>query len=171
MRGFILALLVVLGGAAAARGQVGHRVDLPLDAREWQPLSSTREPGVSIQEYVPVGESGETWTRFVSIQLFAVSSVDFPGASEMLGLCRQILVARCPGAQWRQLEGGDRVATYEWRITGCDGEPDQHELGRVIRRGDVWARITFSVRDAMDDRTRDEWLGRLRGARIVEDAP
>ena len=169
MRAYALVMLGVLSGAAGAAAQTGYRVAFPLEASQWQSLAATSERGVSILEYIPAGETEEGWSRFVSIQLFATATVEFPGADEVLGLCRRILIGRCPGAEWTFLSGGDQDRTYEWRIAGCDGEPDQHELGRVFRRGDAWARVTFSVKGRMDEETRSEWLRRLARARMVDE--
>lgn len=168
MRVFAL-MMGLAAGVAAAGAQTGHRVDFPLEAAQWEALGGVPDSTVSVMEYVPVGESAASWTRFVSVQLFDTRAVPFPGAGQALDESRRFLVGRCPGALWRPLDGSEGDRGYEWCIAGCPGEPDQTELGRVFLRGDVWARITFSVKGPMDEATRAEWRRRLSRARILEE--
>lgn len=168
------AALVVL--AACASGGMGmvadapRHVELRLEPAEWTLASRLGDAQLSMREYVPAGESLEQWTRFVSVQTFAVDRVPYPGAGRAMSECRALLQARCPGATWTVLSEANDDATYEWRVTGCQAEPDQHEVGRIMRVGGTWARATFSVKGQMDAATREEWLRRLGEARLVAGA-
>lgn len=165
-------LLLLAGCATAAPGaRAPERVDLALDPREWTLAARTEEEGMTLEEYVPPGESAESWTRFISVQTFAGATIPYPGARRAMAACRALLRACCPTADWTVLResGGDGL--YEWRVAGCPEEPDQHEVGRVMHGRGSWARITFSVRGTMDAPTREEWLRRLSAARLVPGAP
>ena len=161
-----LALLAACATAGVADSPP-RRVELPLDPAEWTLARRSSDAGIEVAEYVAPGESIERWTRFVSVQTFADARAPFPGARWAMSECRAVLVARCPGAAWTVLRDGDRDAVYEWRIAGCAAEPDQHEVGRVMRGRGGWARVTFSVKGEMDAATREAWLQRLDEARLV----
>ena len=120
---------------------------------------------------MPPGETAEAWTRFVSVQVYSDEQLPYPGVGPALLEYRAMLQATCPGAEWTVLREGDQDALYEWRIAGCAAEPDQHEVGRVMHEGGTWARITFSVKGEMDAATREEWIRRLEGARLVAGTP
>jgi hypothetical protein len=122
-------------------------------------------------EYVPTGESAESWTRMVSVQTFADARVPYPGVRWALAQCRATLVDRCSGATWNVLSESLDDATYEWRVTACPAEPDQHEVGRILKRGGTWARVTYSTKGEMGAPERSEWLRRLSAARFVHQAP
>lgn len=157
-------------GAGAGGGPAEH-VDLRLDPAEWTLVSRATEPGVTFLEYVPPGETADAWSRFVLVQLFDDDDLPYPGSGPALTECRMMLDATCPGAEWSVLRQTHDDALYEWRLEGCADEPDQHELGRVLRGRDAWARITVTVKGRMDDATREEWLRRLDAARIVPGGP
>ncbi|HEX6909987.1 MAG TPA: hypothetical protein VF142_06320 [Longimicrobium sp.] len=161
------ALLVLAGCASAGMGAgPAGAVDLRLDPAEWTLARRSGDAAVTMLEYVPPGESVDEWTRFVSVQTFAQSRVPWPGAESAMTECRLLLQARCPGATWTVLREDEDDALYEWRIRGCPGEPDQHEVGRIVRTGGTWSRITFTVKGEMDAATREAWLRRLGEARL-----
>lgn len=163
-----MTIAVLAGCATAGAGTYApQRVELRLDPAEWTLARRTGDAGLSVAEYVAPGESIERWTRFVSVQTFADARVPYPGARWAMSECRALLLARCPGAAWTVLRDSDRDALYEWKVAGCTAEPDQHEVGRVMNGRGTWARITFSVKGEMDAATREEWLRRLGGARLV----
>jgi hypothetical protein len=166
-RGLGAAALLVLAGCASAGVGTGTAaaVDLRLDPAEWTLARRSGDAAVTMLEYVPPGESADDWTRFVSVQTFAQSKVPWPGADRAMTECRLLLQARCPGATWTVLRESADDALYEWRIAGCPGEPDQHEVGRIVRSGRTWSRVTFSVKGEMDAATREAWIRRLEEAR------
>lgn len=166
------ALVVLAGCATAGAGAYApQHVELRLDPAEWTLARRSGDALVSVAEYVPPGEGVERWTRFVSVQTFSESRVPYPGARWAMSECRALLLARCPTAAWTVLRDSDGDALYEWRVSGCGAEPDQHEVGRVMNGRDTWARITFSVKGAMDAATRGEWLRRISEARLAAGAP
>ena len=165
------ALAVLAGCATGGRGAgITRHVDLRM-SDGWEVAARTGDGRAAMVEYVPAGESVERWTRFVSVQTFATTWVPFPGAGLALSRCRALLVSRCPTAAWTVLRESGDDALYEWRVAGCDAEPDQHEVGRVLNGRGTWARMTFSVKGEMDAATREEWLRRLSEARLAPGAP
>lgn len=159
------ALLVLAGCASAGMGAgPAGAVDLRLEPAEWTLARRSGDAAVTMREYVPPGEGVDEWTRFVSVQTFAQAKVPWPGADRAMTECRLLLQARCPGATWTVLREGEGDALYEWQIRGCPGEPDQHEVGRIVRTGSTWSRVTFTVKGQMDAVTREAWLRRLSEA-------
>lgn len=172
VRAALGAAVLVMPAACAMAGMgtvadAPRQVELPLEPAEWTLATRQGDARLSLREYVPKGESLERWTRFVSVQTFTEARVPYPGARWAMSECRALLQTRCPGATWAVLSEADDDGTYEWRVTGCQAEPDQHEVGRIMRVGGTWARVTFSVKGRMDPATRDEWLRRLGEARLV----
>jgi hypothetical protein len=166
------AVVVLAGCASLGRGGAPpQRVDLRLDPAEWQQVLHAGDGGVSVTEYAAPGETAEAWTRFISVQVYSDAHLPYPGVRPALSECRAVLQATCPGAAWTVLREGDQDALYEWRITGCPAEPDQHEVGRVMHAGGTWARVSFSVKGVMDAATREAWIRRLEEVRLVAAVP
>lgn len=169
----IAAAALVAGAAAAgAAAQTGYRVQIAIDSAQWRQLEPAgTDSRVSVLEFVPPGETGESWTRFLSVQLFSEDAAPYPGGDEALSECRRFLTTRCPSAQWTVLGGTRDEPIYEWRVAGCAAEPDQQEVGRLLSRPGAWGRVTFSVKGRMDEATRQDWYRRLLAARIVAREP
>jgi hypothetical protein len=169
------AALLLAGCATGATlgdaGDASWRVALQMEPGRWQPVTRLGVPGSLFVEYVPAGESAESWTRIVSVQTFADARVPYPGVRWALAQCRATLVDRCPGATWTVLSESQDDATYEWRVAGCPAEPDQHEVGRIMKREGTWARVTYSTKGEMPAAERAEWLRRLSAARFVHEGP
>jgi hypothetical protein len=169
------AVLLLAGCAMATTigdaGDASWRVSLQMESGGWEAATRLGAPGTLLVEYVPTGESAESWTRIVSVQTFADSRVPYPGVRWALAQCRATLVDRCSGATWTVLGESQDDATYEWSVAGCALEPDQHELGRIMKRGGTWARVTYSTKGRMGAVERAEWLRRLSAARFVHEGP
>lgn len=175
MRGWAMtaAAALLLGGCATLGP--GHappqHVRMPLDTAEWTQVLHAGEGAVSVTEYAAPGETAERWTRFASVQVYSDAALPYPGARPALSECRALLQASCPTAVWTVLRDGEEDALYEWRITGCPAEPDQHEVGRLLHGAGTWARISFSVKGEMDAATRERWIRQLEAARLVGSVP
>ena len=169
------AALLLAGCATAATigdaGDASWRVALQMEAARWEAVSRLDAPGSLLVEYVPTGESAERWTRMVSVQTFADARLPYPGVRWAMAQCRATLVDRCPGATWTVLSESQDDATYEWWVAGCGAEPDQHEVGRIMKRSGTWARVTYSTKGRMGAAERTEWLRRLSAARFVHEGP
>jgi hypothetical protein len=164
--------LLVAGCATAPRGGTPPSpVALRLEPGRWEAVTRTEQRGSLLVEFAPRGESAESWTRLVSVQSYPDDRVPYPGVRWAAAQCQAVLVDACPGATWTTLKEELDDLTYEWRVAGCPGQPDQHELGRIMREGSTWARVTFTVRGVMDAATRAEWLRRLSEARFVRAGP
>ena len=117
-------------------------------------------------EWVTGGESVKDWT-----QLFTVQRMILPpdvGAEQFATLLLESLRHRCPGLASAMMEAGRDSALYEWRVAGCKGTDDQHELVRVIRSEDYMFRVAYTRRGpALEPDLRQHWLGVVRQARLL----
>lgn len=164
------AFLVLAASSCATLGtrwSAAEQVDLQLDPGEWVIADRSGDPAANTTGYVPADESDGNWTRFVTVETYSYSALPFPGVDEALREQRSGLLACCPGTRWTVLARAERSAVYEWRMEGCEGVPDQHEVGRVMAGRRTWARVSFTVNGAMDASTRDAWIRRLNDARFV----
>lgn len=164
------ALLALAASSCASLGRgstIAEQVDLQLDPGEWVLEERSGTPSAAMTGYVPANESAEHWTRFVTVETYSYAALPFPGVDEALREQRTGLLSCCPGLQWTVLDQSRRGAVYEWKVAGCEGVPDQHELGRVMAGRRTWARVSFTVEGAMDAATRDEWIRRLNAARFI----
>ena len=164
------ALLVLAASACATVGAgytIAEQVDLRLDPAEWVIEERSGDPSATLTGYVPVNESAARWTRFVTVEAYSYAALPFPGVDEALREQRDGLRACCPGLRWEVVRRSRGGALYEWRMEGCEGIPDQHEVGRVMAGRRTWARISFTVNGSMDAATRDEWIRRLQSARFI----
>lgn len=152
--GIAAALLPLLVGCASAGGVAGTapKVELRLDPAEWTLVRRSGYATVGMAEYVPLGESLERRTRFISVQAFAQARMPYPVAAAAMSACRGLLMSRCPDAYWA--------------VWSSPAGADTHEVGSIVRDGAVWARINFSVRGETDAATREAWLRRLPEARV-----
>lgn len=164
------AFLVLTASSCATLGtgwSVAEQVDLGLDPGEWVMAERSGDPAAKTTGYVLADESDGNWTRFVTVETYSYSALPFPGVDQALREQRSALLACCPGTRWTVLARTDRSGVYEWQMEGCEGVPDQHEVGRVMAGRRTWARVSFTVNGAMDAATRDEWIRRLNDARFV----
>ena len=164
------AFLVLIASSCATLGtgwSVAEQVDLGLDPGEWVMAERSGDPAANVTGYVLTNESDGNWTRFVTVETYSYSVLPVPGVDEALREQRSALLACCPGTRWTVLSRAERSGVYEWRMQGCEGVPDQHEVGRVMAGRRTWARISFTVNGAMDAATHDEWIRRLNDARFV----
>ncbi|HEU0299965.1 MAG TPA: hypothetical protein VFR37_10930 [Longimicrobium sp.] len=165
-----MAFLVAMAASCATLGAgstIAEQVDLRLDPAEWVLGERSGGPSATLTGYVPANQSAEQWTRFVTGETYAYAALPFPAVDEAPQEQRSGLAACCPGLRWNVISRPRGGARYEWRTQGCEGVPDQHEVGRVTAGRRTWARIGSTVTGSMDAATRDEWIRRLEGARLI----
>jgi hypothetical protein len=164
------AFLVLAASSCATLGtgwSAAEQVEVGLDPGEWVIAERSGDPAANTTGYVLAAESEGSWTRFVTVETYSYSAVPFPGVDEALREQRSGLLACCPGTRWTVLARAERSGLYEWQMEGCEGVPDQHEVGRVMAGSRTWARVSFTMNGAMDAATRDQWIRRLNDARFV----
>lgn len=169
-----LALLLPLALAAASgcmtmRGQRYH-YDVAFDSEgpPWKEASRSETAAVMTREYVRPGETLGDWRELLTVQVFDRARGGFPAPAAAEASLRQKMVARCPGVVWNEIAADSASVLYEWRVAGCAGQPDQHEVARILEGRGARARIAYARKGAaMPDSVRAGWVARLGKARFT----
>ncbi|HEU4631363.1 MAG TPA: hypothetical protein VFS08_16545 [Gemmatimonadaceae bacterium] len=161
----ILFAAATLGACATVRPApaVDH-LAFDLDEGRWEPARQEASRHGTRTDLVRPGETLAEWHELFTVQTVDVrrAEVDAPAAAAAALHAR--LQARCPGAEWHELAADSTAALYEWRVSGCAGEADRHEIGRIVRGAEQQARLAYTVHGAMPDSVRDAWVQRMRDA-------
>jgi hypothetical protein len=163
-----LVLAVCAAFQLAACSSPLETVRLPAVGDAWE-VGYSRDFGEGqgvITEFIPVGESMESWTRRITIQ-FLEGSTRTPeqGMSEL----RRAVQGPCPRSHWFVLDRRPNSILYEWSVFGCDGQQDQHEIARLLRGNDGLHRVAYTEKGtSMDPTSRALWLDRIALAVLIK---
>lgn len=165
----VLLAAATLGACATVRPAppIDH-LAFDLDERSWEPARQELRGHQTRTEMVRPGESLADWHELFTVQTFDHTRADVAPPMAMEAALRERLQSRCPDAEWREIAADSAATLYEWRVSGCDGEADRHEVGRIVRGTDLQARVAYTVRGAMPDSVRDVWVQRLRNAAFYQ---
>jgi hypothetical protein len=106
--------------------------------------------------YVPREESISNWTKQFTIQFH--EDVKASPIAWMTDL-RSLMQKRCPGSYWQVLNQDSASVLYEWKISGCGGNPNQHEIARLLKGNDGLHRIAYVEHaSTIDPAVRDQWI-------------
>ncbi len=144
---------------------------LPADGSRWELGHHQRVPQGAISEYIPRGEHVTSWSEMVSSQVMFGGNRK-AGLSAIASRTRDQLSKGCPSLYWADLKGPGSDIVYEWRHTGCQGFPAQHQISRIAW-GKYGVHILSYVKktDRLSESQRVEWLERIRAAVLVTPAP
>ncbi|HEX9898043.1 MAG TPA: LpqB family beta-propeller domain-containing protein [Candidatus Methylomirabilis sp.] len=139
----------------------------PSDGRDWWVGHKADVGAVRNIEFVLPGERVESWRELVSFQFFGDPTFPSPQAA-MDGL-RTLMKERCQNTVWNVLRQDENSVLYEWRISDCPGQPDQHEIARFLRVKEGTHRIAYVVKakEILPSR-RDQWIDLLWQVRRQE---
>jgi hypothetical protein len=118
---------------------------------------------MKMTEYVPAGQTVETWRRMITVQHFPTLAAADP--RELASRWSQSLVATCPSAkvspQSQSVVNGHLAARVYVYMTECGGRPPESVLALVIKGQDAMHMIQHAwrpvpptpeeLRVAMDD--------------------
>jgi len=167
-----LALALAVAAAATAcmttRGKrYDYNVDFMSEGPPWKEASHAETAATMTREYVRPGETLADWQELLTVQVFDKARGGFPAPPAAEDSLRRRTAARCPGVVWNQLAADSAGVLYEWRVAGCAGTPDQHEVARIVEGRDARARIAYTRKGApMPDSVRAGWVDRLGKARF-----
>jgi hypothetical protein len=163
-----LALCCQACGGPAQRveivGEKGEVLTSPFDGREWFLRNHRSDPGKSMSEYLPAGQSPDRWTESLGgvFRSYAVSNAS--PLEAYLKFQRDILRV-CPAARFQIHDQSESDLVYGWRIDGCAAQPDQTELGRFVRgRAGIYSIAYVSKGPPLTTEQTDKWLALLRSA-------
>ena len=155
---------------AAQRVWFNDNLTCPLpgqDAWDLQHASHSEDARSAIVELPGKGQTVENWRELSTQQTF--DRKYYPDAPEVfMNKLKAKMQARCPNVDWRVLQQDAHSILYEWSITNCPGNEDQHEVARILSGPySTWrAALTSKVKD-LPAQERDEWIKSLSEAKIT----
>jgi len=156
----IVAVLMLLAACATTL----ETVYVPADIRGWKLGYGSNRPGATIKEFIPASETISDWSRMVTIQFLEREQ---RSPSVLMQDLEARMRARCPSAKWAVISQDATSITYEWALSGCPGQSDQHEMARLLKGNDGVHRVAY-VRKVpqLDSSDRDTWLKALANAYV-----
>lgn len=160
---FAVALFVVVVSGCTSL----ETVFIPGDSSDWKLGSGSNRKGQTFVEYVPRNESINNWSRLLTIQ-FLEGDPSTPLSS--MEAVRSRMQARCPGVSWNIIHQDASSVLYEWKISGCAGNPDQHEIARLLRGNDGIHRIAYVEKtSSIPSAQRERWVKAFLNAYVEKD--
>ena len=165
MKGFIFAFVVALSGCATALETASlHLSDTD---GKWKPAGSSERRGRTLAEFVPPDESISNWSRLLTIQFIEQKGVSPPVVMDQL---RAAMQSRCPDSPWQVIQQDPTSVLYEWSITHCGNNPDEHEIARLLKGNDGIQRVAFTRKGAeLAPSEREQWIRALSEVYVVKD--
>ncbi len=166
-----LAAAVVLAAfalAAAPALSAQETVEAAFDGRTWKLGSQNynQEKKATMKMFVPEDQTVESWYELMTLQFFE-------GLQEKLTIDQFLqkmqggLKAACPSLKWNTISQEQGEAVYMWSIKGCQSQPDQTEITRVVagREGmHIWH---YAAKDPdLELGKQKEWVDRLNQFRL-----
>lgn len=159
----LLFLSIVLAGCATSL----ETVFIPGDSSGWKFGSGSDRKGQTLVEYVPRDESINNWSKLLTIQ-FLEDAQSTPGA--LMEAARTRMQARCPNVSWNVIREDTTSVLYEWKISGCSGNPDQNEIARLLKGNDGVHRIAYVEKTSnITAPEREKWIKAFSDAYVEKD--
>ena len=158
----ILATLLTTGCATTM-----ETVYVPADSAGWKLGYGSDHSNQTIAEYVPTNESINSWSKLLTIQFLEGVTQSPSVVMENLKARRQAL---CPGSNWNVISHDNTSVLYEWKVVGCSGNADQHEIARLLKGNEGVHRIAYVEKtSAIDPVTRERWIKAFTDAYVERD--
>jgi hypothetical protein len=138
-------------------------VAVPTDSSGWKLGAGSDRKGRTIAEFVPRNETINNWTRLFTIHF--IEGERSPPLEVMRPL-QAAMQKRCPGSTWSVLRQDALSVLYEWRISGCGNNPDQHEIARLLKGNDGVHRVAYVQKPIIPEDERAKWLKALSEAYV-----
>lgn len=164
--------LLVGSNASHAAEQEGLIGGFNLD--EWTFASESEDKKQRIVEFVPAGQKIEAWTELLTMQTLKKPRKP-PAIDGLAASSYENLVKQCPGkVTWNVIArdmptaGGAESMLYEWAVTDCPPEADQHEVARILYGKFNIFRIAYVAKtSSLVQEKRDKWIAELTTAQIL----
>ncbi len=170
MTRFLALISIILSGVsatAAPRDNTEH-LDFTSD-QGWKLGNSSEVRGhYLIMEFIREGDDINNWKELMTVQNFAKSS-GYRSPGQTLDDLKAAREKRCPGAtQWNVIDQKGNSILYEWQAKPCDGEPEQHEVARILYGKHNVFFLHYAVKVyQMPADARAEWIKKFSEAAIV----
>lgn len=163
---FLTAPLIAKTTFQASDGFNRERIAFAVEGDSWNECWNLPVLDYRIVEYIPVGESLDSWSEMVTLQF--LNSVDTP--ENFVALFQEGISSKNESALFEVIESTPDALTWEWRIsTPTPGGDVQHELCRLVRAKGGWFRIAYTKKVAkLSGDERSDWLAALQSAHLGE---
>ena len=138
---------------------------VPADVTGWDVgyAKDVRGQG-NIVEYVKAPETINNWTKLITIQ-FLEGYKERPRT--VMDRLESSMRGRCPDVQWSVINETETTVLYEWKIEGCHGQDDQHEISKLLKGNDGVHRAAYAEKEAsIDTVIRQRWVDWLSKAYV-----
>lgn len=143
----------------------------PPAGRSWEVAYSAPVNNGTIDEFVPVGDSLDSWHELMTV----LRTYRMLGQSrrDMYERLQEVREEECPGStRWNLVEESEDRLIYEWWATPCLGFPDQYELAVLVDGTRDRVKLSYAVKaKEVDPAVREEWLTTMRQARLGGSRP
>lgn len=171
-RGIIAVLAVTLSGCAYTVFAEAEQFDFqPPPGPAWELAYSAPVNNGRIDEYVPAGDSLESWHELMTVlRTYRVLGQSRQDVYEGL---QEVREEECPGStRWNLVEESEDRLIFEWWAAPCLGFPDQYELAVLVDGTRDRIKLAYAVKaDDVDPNVREAWLEVMREARLVGNRP
>lgn len=138
------------------------------DGRNWKIGYKKANSQKSFTEYVLEGETVHNWSELITVQEFA-GLQERRTSEECMEFMKEEIAKLCSQVEWNVLNKNDKDITYEWKITNCLGQDDQHEIARIISgKEGIWVVHYATKKTPVSTERRQEWIKILNSVTLLE---
>ena len=141
---------------------------------DWTVANQSRDRNQIVTEFVRPNERIESWTELFTAQILRKPASPEP-IDVLVPKLHQETSKLCPGMKWNVIsrqapnELEEAGMLYEWSITNCPPEADQHEVARVIYGRFTIFRLAYTAKtNALEPEKRDKWIKELSTAKVLK---
>lgn len=146
--------------------EVPERWNFAFDSRPWQLVYQAANRQNATREYVLIGQTVHDWSELVS-SYYAAGEIPLRAFFEEF---RRGLAHDCPSLRVSIIEETADSILFEWRHTGCQGQPAQHEIRRIesVEAGTLMLSFVEKTRELSAEK-RATWLAIIKAASVQQD--
>lgn len=162
----LLSFFIILPLGSAAPRDTGEHIEFSL-GREWKVVQNAQTGTYTILEFVREGDTIDNWNELVTVQNFRKSR-GYRSPAETLDELKATREKECPGVtQWNVIDRTERNILYEWHAMGCLGQPEQHEVARILYgvHNVFFLHYAAKVHELKPD-TRAQWIKKFAAVSI-----
>ena len=134
---------------------------------EWNPVRSPDTPKSTVLELIRAGDDINNWKELVTVQNFAKSR-NYRHPAETLDALKEVREKTCPGVtEWTVIDQSEDSILYEWHAKECQGEPEQHEVARILygKHNVFFLHYAAKVHELAPE-TREKWIKKFSSVSI-----
>lgn len=168
MKRLLAGILLISAAILCSVASYAEQIALRLDGREWELGYKTKNDTQGIAEFFLKGENVRNWTEVVTAQTFfdlqkKVTAKDF--AEAMLKDIKSI----CPDVKCNIIKNRTGDMLIEWEIKNFPGQPDQHEISRIILGKEGIHMVYYLTKKLpLSSEKRNEWIKLLSLATLTK---